>query len=104
LSTEATEATEAKDSSANIFTGTGSFPYPVTVSIDRPFAGNQNAGGKGEGSGEKGGVWAVEVDAVTERAVGEGRWVEENVAGMMTGKIGGRDGGNGGECVCQWTT
>jgi hypothetical protein len=94
LPTTSSPDVQAKDSSANNFTGTGSFPYPVTITLDRPSA-RKDDGGKG--------VYAYAVDSVTGKALDglKGFWVPEN------GGVGRRDGngaGAGGGCVCQWTT
>jgi hypothetical protein len=101
----------AKDSSANNFTSTGSLPYPVTFTLDRH-------GGQATAKG----VYAYEMDPVTNRVVNGGRkfWVDEKRGAQLVGAagvprslsplgkrddsvVGGVDGGSGG-CSCRWTT
>ena len=104
----------AKDSTANDFDGSGSFPYPVTITIDRH-----------GGVADRKAVYAFTLDSTGTRAVStKGHWISEqrggaalvhpaNVPGLTNGTTGmqrrdslgygGVDGGQGG-CSCSWTT
>ncbi|KAK5117522.1 hypothetical protein LTR62_004944 [Meristemomyces frigidus] len=93
----------ARNSTANESAAPGSFPYPVTVTVDRH---------SGPGSSrEKEGVGCYGLDAEKRVEEGTGMWVDEGSGvGSVKSRVrrggseqgnGGGDGGEGG-CTCQW--
>jgi len=105
----ASSASGAGNSSANVFSQPGSFPYPVTITIDRHGGNNEEKMIYCYGMDDRGRIVAddkllqVESRSVGGTLVNPSRGPFNNVTvSTEDGGPGGIDGGTGG-CLCQWT-